>query len=183
MPGHEVQCVHFHIGDLSFLKVGSRCKRLASKQCQFELVSSKLAQILEYTFVHYNFIFVYFPVELQRTSPSPVCPGDDVILTCTVTVSANKSKNLFLYLYDTCDQNNRVFHDVASVNSSNGSTLGHFTTQTVAVSNESIVATATIKGVTSNEAPCTGIRCVNFFGGEKVLYVALGKQKVKRTNQ
>ena len=58
VPDHEVQCVHFHIGDLALLKVVGKCKRLASKQCRFELVSSnKLAQILECTFVNYNFNF------------------------------------------------------------------------------------------------------------------------------
>ena len=57
----------------------------------------------------------------------------------------------------------RVFHDPATINNSNRSTLGRFTTKTVEVSNDSIVATATIKGVTSNDAPCTGIICTDFF--------------------
>ena len=105
-----------------------------------------------------------------------MCPGDDVIFTCTVTVSANKSKNLFLYLYDACDQDNRVFHNAATVNT-NSSTLGPFTTKTVEVTNDNIIASATIKGVMPNDAPCTGIRCVDASGGEKVVYVALGKKK------
>ena len=67
-----------------------------------------------------------------------------------------------------------MFLDAATANSS---PLGPFTIKTVAVSNESIVATATIKGVTTSDAPCTGIRCVDFSGNEKILYVALGKNK------
>ena len=84
---------------------------------------------------------------------------------------------LFLYLYDTCDQDNKEFYDPQTVNNLNGSTLGRFTTKVVAVTNDSIVATATVKGVMSNDAPCTGIKCVDAFGGEKVVYIALGKNK------
>ena len=79
-----------------------------------------------------------------------------------MTVSEKESDILFLNFYDACDQDNRVFHDAATVNNSNGSTLGRFTTKTVKVSNDSIVATATIKEVTSNDAPCTGIICADF---------------------
>ena len=105
---YEVPCIRFHIGHLALLKVAGRCRRLASKQCQLDLLSNKLAQIWQCTFLCTAIsIFVYFPVDLQQTSPSPVCPGDDVIFTCTVTVSAIESETLFLYLYDACDQHNK----------------------------------------------------------------------------
>ena len=123
------------------------------------------------------YFLVHFLVDLQQTSPLPVCPGDNVILTCTATVFANMSDNLVLYLYDTCDQDNREFYASQAVNNSNSSTLGRFTAKVVAVSDSSIVATATIKGVTSNDAPCTGIKCVDVSGGDKTLYVVLGKKK------
>ena len=108
-----------------------------------------------------------------------MCPGDDVILTCTVTASTNKSGMLFLFFSNAFDghHTNRVFYDAGSTISANSSTVGLFTTKVVEVSNDSIVATATIKEITSQNDTCTGIKCEDGSGVESVLYVALGKKK------
>ena len=123
------------------------------------------------------YFLVCFPVELQQTSPSPVCPGDDVIFTCKVTVSTNQSEMLVLVFFDAFDKNNIIFYDAETMISSNSSTIGPFTTKIVETSNGSIVATATIKGITYEDVPCAGISCNDFFGSRSVLYVALGKKK------
>ena len=94
---------------------------------------------------------------MQQTSPSPVCPCDDVILTCTVTASATQSEKLFLYLANALDEQNRVFYNAKDTVIVNSSTVGPFTTKLVQVSNDSIVAAATIKGIMYQYITCAGI--------------------------
>ena len=125
------------------------------------------------------FYFCYTSsVSLQQTSPSPVCPGDDVIFTCTVTASTNQSDMLFLHFYNAFDEEERAFHDPVNINSANISgTVGPFTTKLVEVRNDSIVATATIQGITSQDAACACITCKDGYGyGDGVKCVALGKK-------
>ena len=117
-------------------------------------------------------------VNFQQTSPSPVCPGDDVVFTCTVTASANESGPLLLYFSNPLNDQDRVVIDPAEITiSANNSTVGPFTTKIVEASNESIVATATMKGITSEDCACIGIKCRDIYGNENVLYVDLGKKK------
>ena len=123
------------------------------------------------------YFLLYFPVDLQQTPPLPVCPGDDVTLTCTVTVSTNQSDLPFLYLVNAFDENNRVFHNAEDTVIANSSKVGPFTAKVVEASNEIIVATATIKEITSKDALCAGIKCRDGSGDEIALYVALGKKK------
>ena len=117
-------------------------------------------------------------MDLQQTSPSPVCPGDDVIFTCAVTASTNQSSNLFLFLVNPLDDLDRVFYD-AGVTMGNASslTVGPFTTELVEVSHATIVTTATIEEITSEDITSAGIKCKDSSGNESVLYVNSSKRK------
>ena len=110
-----------------------------------------------------------------------MCPGDDVILTCTVTASANKIDMLSLYLNNAFHEEEYLFHLAGDTINEDGSTIGPFTVKIISVGNDSIVATATIKGITSQNAACAGIICKDGFGKEKDLYVTLGKRRAVGT--
>ena len=118
-------------------------------------------------------------MDLQQASPSPVCPSDDVILTCTVTAPTNEA-DIFLYFYNAFNEEDRVFYDAGETSIANNSTVGPFTTKTVEISNSSIVATATINGITFQDATCAGIICKDGSGDEKVIYIAIGTKKSRR---
>ena len=108
-----------------------------------------------------------------------MCPGDDVIFTCTVTASANESQLLLLLFSNPLDDQDRALYDAESTGNAKSLPVGPFTTKIVEVSNDSIVATATMKGITSEDTACVGIRCRDSDGKENVLYVDLGKKKIR----
>ena len=116
-------------------------------------------------------------VDLQQTSPSPICPGDDVIFTCTVTVSANESVPLLLFFSNPLDDQDRALHDAGSTGNAKSLPVGLFSTKLVEASNDSIVATATMKKITHEDTACVGIKCKDGPGEEKVKYVEMGKNK------
>ena len=149
-------------------KVSQQSKSMSSQY----LVISRQFLYVESALI-YIFLW-YFPVDLQQTSPSPVCPSDDVILTCTVTAPTNQPELLFFHFYNAFDEEDRLFYDAeVDTNIVNNWTVGPFTTKIVEISNDSIPATATIKGITY-----AGIICKDGPGDENVLYIAIGKKKI-----
>ena len=102
--------------------------------------------------------YTFYIVDLQRTSSSPVCPGDDVIFTCRVTGSAgqflsltwsnpNKSQDQFTYSFS-----NTVTHNTTGC-------VAGFTVQLIGIDELSLASTATLTEVTSDEDGVKAILC------------------------
>ena len=92
-------------------------------------------------------------VVLERTSPSPVCPGDNVIFTCTVTASSNPT---LTWINPKNESDNRKAYTATSV--SDGY-VGDFFTQLIGSFSGGIVSTATLLMVAVKDDGSQGITC------------------------
>ena len=93
-----------------------------------------------------------FLVDLQQTSsPSSVCPGDDAIFTCTVTVSLNQIVTLtWVNPLDNADYYAYIISD--SVDTPNNTEcVAGFAIKLIRIDNSSIVSTATLTGITTQD--------------------------------
>ena len=91
-------------------------------------------------------------VNLQQTSPSPACPGDDITLTCTMTGSYPTLT--WINPQSTLD---RLSYTFISVLYQDG-TVGAFTTKLIS-SGRKVVSTATLTGARLQEHGRQGITC------------------------
>ena len=123
---------------------------------------------------NYCLILLYFPDELQQVPPSPVCPSDDIILTCTVTTPTNQTEKLLLYSIVALDELDRELYAGETAIIANSSTVGPFTTISVKKNDDSHVLTTTINGIMFQDVVCAGIKCKNGYSDESVVHVALG---------
>ena len=110
-----------------------------------------------------------FAVDLQQTSPSPVCPGDDVILACTVTVPSNQS--LILIWFNPNNNEDRKLYIVNDTDVSNDPVVGSFTTELVGYSSNTIISTATVQEINFTDAMQTGINCFDSIGNNETMYI------------
>ena len=95
-------------------------------------------------------------VVLQQTSPLPVCPGDNVTFTCTVTESYPiltwiNPNNVSIY--------DRQVYTGDSVLYKDGS-VEAFTTRLIANPAGSLVSTATLSEVTVQDDGSQGVTCI-----------------------
>ena len=92
----------------------------------------------------------FYIVDLQQTSSPSVCPGDDFILTCRITISAGHFLSLTW-----CNPNNSQeqftysFSNTATHNTT-GCVAG-FIVKLIGIDELSLVSTATLREVTSDE--------------------------------
>ena len=91
---------------------------------------------------------------MQQTSPSPVCPGDNVTFTCTVT----GNKPTITWINPKNMSYDRKVYSSNSVLYQDGN-VGAFTTQLIGISDVSIVSIATLSGVTVQDDENQGITC------------------------
>ena len=112
----------------------------------------------------------------MQVSPSPVCPGDDVIFICTVTVSGNESLLLFWLNPDNNQDWKIYFANDTSIHKDD--VVGAFTTK-LKVSNDTIISTATINDLNLVDIMSAGISCFDSVGNNQTLYVADSGKKCK----
>ena len=106
----------------------------------------------------HNVYYMNFIVDLEQTSPSPLCPGDDVILTCKVTVpEGNIVSLLWLNPEDETDQYTYTLSNTQFPN--NTRSVGGFTTEFIGGNDTTMVTTATLTGVTAHDDGNKGISC------------------------
>ena len=97
-------------------------------------------------------------VDLQQTSPLPVCPGDDVILTCIVIVPEGSLVSLlWLNPKDKTDQYTYTISNIQFPN--NARCVGGFTTKLIGVNDTTMVSTAILTRVTAHDDGNKGILC------------------------
>ena len=106
-----------------------------------------------------------------------MCPGDDVIFTCTVTVSGIQS--LILTWINPNNGQDRKLYLVNDVNIGNDPVVGAFTTKLVDFSNDTIISTATIGKINFVDVVPAGINCLDSIGNNKTLHVIESGTKIK----
>ena len=117
-----------------------------------------------------------YPVDLQQTSPLPVCPEDNVSFVCTVTASANES--LLLAWFNPNHELDAKVYIVNDTSIKTDNVVGVFTTKLVKASSDTIISTATINELNVAEIMYAGISCLDGAGNNQTLYVADSGRKI-----
>ena len=106
-----------------------------------------------------------------------MCPGDDVLLTCTVTVPSNQS--LILIWLNPSNNEDRKLYIVNDTDVSNDPVVGAFTTELVGYSSNTIISTATMQEINFMDVTQAGISCVDSGGISETMYITGSGRKTK----
>ena len=102
--------------------------------------------------VHYVNLSILFSVNLQQTSPFPVCPGDNVTFTCTVISYP------FLIWFDPNDDQQQVTYTLTDTENKT-ETFGEFTIKLIELDDMNLVSTATLTANISHDDGHKEILC------------------------
>ena len=110
-----------------------------------------------------------------------MCPGDDVILTCTVTVPSNQS--LILIWLNPSNNEDRKLYIVNDTDVSNDPVVGAFATELVGYSSNTIISTATVQEINFMDVMQAGISCMDSGGISTTMNVTESGRKIKHCMQ